>query len=371
MIDKKTYDLLYINEAYELFRREANFCGRKCYEALRGESAPCSSCPLNSHGADGKEHRLDIDIADHSYCTRFKEADWNGIPAYVEYLRDVTVEVQSRKKKERLEAYFRTVVKYMPGGVAVIRYDKSGKLIPEFMSEGFAAMTGRTEAEMLQIYQKEVTGCLHPDDKERTRSLIQNYIDTEKGPCEVVYRLMHSDGTYLWVRNTISVIQSDRGEKIIYAGYIDITKEQKEIRSQYSEMLMQHYRESGPDVLIVGHCNITQNRMLEVNDYTDSDMLHTYGRMRSGFYAGLAGLVTDEIEKEAVRGGLLQRTVNFGIPAGQDRIVRRLLYQISHREPWQICQVCGQDGGDTGHRGHNRYLVRDGYYGGDNIRPDH
>ena len=152
MIDKKTYDLLYINEAYELFRREANFCGRKCYEALRGESAPCSSCPLNSHGADGKEHRLDIDIADHSYCTRFKEADWNGIPAYVEYLRDVTVEVQSRKKKERLEAYFRTVVKYMPGGVAVIRYDKSGKLIPEFMSEGFAAMTGRTEAEMLQIY---------------------------------------------------------------------------------------------------------------------------------------------------------------------------------------------------------------------------
>lgn len=186
---------------------------------------------------------MEIGITDHSYCTRFKEADWNGIPAYVEYLRDVTAEVRSRKEKERLEVYFRTVVKKLSGGVIVIRYEKSGKLIPEFMSEGFVAMTGRTEAEMMQIYQKEMTGCLHPDDKERTRSLIQNYIETEKGPCEVVYRMIRGDGTYLWVKNTLSVIQSDGGGKIIYAGYIDITKEQKEkehLRSQYSEMLMQH-----------------------------------------------------------------------------------------------------------------------------------
>lgn len=300
VIDQQTYDILYINEPFELFRREANFGGRKCYEALRGESAPCTRCPLKSHGADGKEHILELDITDHSYCARFKEADWNGIPAYVEYLRDVTEEVRSRKEKVRLEAYFQTVVKYMPGGVAVIRYEKSGELIPEFLSEGFVAMTGRTEAELLQIYQKEVTGGIYPDDKERVRSFIQNYIETENGPCEVVYRMMRSDGTYLWVKNTLSVIRSDGGEKIIYAGYIDITKEQKEkehLRSQYSEMLMQHYRESGPNVLIVGHCNITQNRMLEVIDYTDSDMLDTYGKARSGFYAGLAGLISDEIEE--------------------------------------------------------------------------
>lgn len=300
VIDQKTYDLLYMNEPFELFGREANFGGRKCYEALREESAPCSSCPLNHYGADGKEHPLELDISDHSYCTRFKEADWNGIPAYVEYLRDVTEEVRSRKEKERLEAYFQTVVKYLPGGVAVIRYEKSGKLVPEFLSEGFVAMTGRTETEMLQIYQEDMTGGIYPDDEERVRSFIQNYIETENGPCEVVYRMMRSDGTSLWVKNILSVIRSEGGEKIIYAGYIDITKEQKEkehLRSQYSEMLMQHYRESGPNVLIVGHCNITQNQMLEVIDYTDSDMLHTYGKARSGFYAGLAGLVSDEIDE--------------------------------------------------------------------------
>ena len=300
VIDQQTYDLLYINEPSELFGREADFCGRKCYEALHGKSSPCESCPLNIHGADGKEHLLENASTDRSFCSRFKETDWNGIPAYVEYLRDVTAEVRLKKERGRLEEYFRTVVKHLPGGIVVLRYEKDGKLIPEFLSEGFVEMTGRTEEDMAEIYRKEVTGGLHPEDKGRVLSMIRNYIETGSGPCEFTYRMLRSDGTYLWVRNTLSIILRDGGEKVIYSGYIDITKEQEEkeqLRRQYNDMLMQHYRVSGPNVLIVGHCNITQNRMLEVIDYTDSDLLRAFGQVRADFYAGLAGLVTDDVER--------------------------------------------------------------------------
>lgn len=301
VIDKDTYELLYVNEPSELFGREANFTGLKCYDALMGKNEPCESCPLCSYGADRKEHLLDVDAADRFYSARFKEIDWNGIPAYVEYLRDVTDEVHSKREKERLEEYFRTMVKYLPGGVAVLRYDKAGKLIPEFLSEGFVAMTGRSQDEMLQVYQEEVTGGIYPDDKEWVQAVIKKYVNTGTGDCDFVYRMMRSDGNYFWVKNTLSVIHSGEGEKTIYAGYIDITNEQEEkeqLRSQYNEMLMQHYRVSGPNVLIVGHCNITQNRMLEIIDYTDSDLLHTYGSARSGFYAGLAALAADSEEKQ-------------------------------------------------------------------------
>ena len=301
VIDKETYELLYVNEPFELFGREANFSGLKCYEALQGKGGPCSFCPLDSYGADGKEHLLDVEIGGHFFNVRFKEVDWNGIPSYVDYLCDVTEDIRSKKEKERLEEYFRTVVKYLPGGIAVMRYDKgSGKLIPEFLSEGFVAMTGRSQSEMLQIYQKEVTGGIYPDDKAWVQDVIKKYIGTGQGDCDFVYRMMRSDGTHFWVKNTLSVIHSEGGEKTIYAGYIDITKEQEEkeqLLSQYNEMLMQHYRESGPNMLVAGHCNITRNRMIEVIDYTDSDLLHTYGLERTGFFCGLAGLVVDDNEK--------------------------------------------------------------------------
>lgn len=301
VIDKETYELLYVNEPFELFGRESDFSGLKCYEALHGKRGPCSFCPLDRYGADGKEHLLDVKIDGRFFSVRFKEIDWNGIPSYVNYLCDVTDDIRIKREKERLEEYFRTVVRYLPGGIAVMRYDKeSGKLIPEFLSEGFVAMTGRSQNEMLQIYQKEVTGGIYPDDKAWVQDVIKKYIRTGQGDCDFVYRMMRSDGTHFWVKNTLSVIHRDGGEKTIYAGYIDITKEQEEkeqLLSQYNEMLMQHYRESGPNMLVAGHCNITQNRMMEVIDYTDSDLLHTYGLERTGFFCGLAGLVVDDNEK--------------------------------------------------------------------------
>ena len=57
-----------------------------------------------------------------------------------------------------------------------------------------------------------------------------------------------------------------------------------QIRKQYNELILQHYRTPGPNALIVGHCNITQNRILEIIDYTDSDLLKTFGNVREEFF---------------------------------------------------------------------------------------
>ena len=60
---------------------------------------------------------------------------------------------------------------------------------------------------------------------------------------------------------------------ILYASYRDLTvefKEQEQIRRQYRELILQHYRTPGPNALIVGHCNITRSQITEISDYTDS-----------------------------------------------------------------------------------------------------
>ncbi|MFR9062521.1 MAG: hypothetical protein ACLVJO_01455 [[Clostridium] scindens] len=60
-----------------------------------------------------------------------------------------------RKEKERLEQYFQTLVRHLPGGVAVVRYEKDGAMIPEFISDGFAAMTEMDMDDAWELYSSD------------------------------------------------------------------------------------------------------------------------------------------------------------------------------------------------------------------------
>lgn len=73
----------------------------------------------------------------------------------------------------------------------------------------------------------------------------------------------------MWVKTTFSIIQNKEGAGRIYAVYHDMTKEREEqekLRQQFNDLIVQHYRTPGPDALIVGHCNISQDRILEIID---------------------------------------------------------------------------------------------------------
>lgn len=300
VIDRNSYDLLYINEAENLFAKEADGVGKKCYAALHGQNAPCQFCTLKTHPADGKEHEMAVDGTSF-YSTRFRETDWNGIPAYIKHVRDITQEVTTRREKERLEEYFQTVVKYLPGGVAVVRYEKDGSMTPEFLSAGFAAMTGMSLEEAWTLYKQDAMAGVYPKDRKAVDEQMAAYIASGDSHCEIVYRLKKGDGGYVWVKNTLSLIQNEGGESRVYAMYHDMTREREEkeaLRRQYNEMLLQHYRESDPNALIIGHCNITQNRILEIIDHTGSDLIKTFGTVRESFFTGLASLVAEPAQRQ-------------------------------------------------------------------------
>lgn len=301
VIGQSDYELLYVSESKNFFLKKYKGVGQKCYALLHGKSSPCEFCTLNSHEPDGEEHEMYIDGSDRFYSTRFRKTNWNGIPAYIKYVRDITEEVRTREEKNRLEQYFQTVVKKLPGGVAVIRYDNDGYMVPEFLSDGFAQMTGMTLDEVWELYSKDAMTGVHPDDKARVKEQMAACVAGGAGSCEIEYRLKRGDGSYLWIRNTLSLIQSEDGVRRVYAVYRDITNERKEkeqLREQYREMIFQHYSMPDPNALVIGHCNITQNRILEIIDHTDSSLLENFGTVREEFFTGLSGLVVDESERQ-------------------------------------------------------------------------
>lgn len=300
VIEKENYDLLYVNESKRLFAEGREGVGQKCYQALYGKDEPCEYCSLRTREPDGQEHEMIVPETGRFYSTSFRETDWNGIPAYVKIVRDVTGAVELRREKERLAQYFETVLKNLPGGVAVVRRDAQGKMEPEFMSEGFAAMTEMTMDQAWELYRRDAMEGVHPEDRGYVNRQMAEYIAGDENHCEIVYRLRKGGGGYVWVKNTLSLIQSEAGEARVYSVYRDMTREREEqsrLRQQYKDLIMQHYQTQGPDALVLGHCNITQNQILEIIDYTDSNLLGTFGSVREDFFTGLGSLVVDEEER--------------------------------------------------------------------------
>lgn len=301
IIDRKNYDLLYANESKHLFMKGTSCIGKKCYEELHGKNEPCEFCILQNNQPDGQEHEVSSGATDMFYGIRFRETDWKGIPAYILYVRDISEEINNRREKERLEQYFQNLVKNLPGGVAVVRYEKDGSMVPEYMSEGFAAMTGMTLDEAWELYGDNATAGIHPDDLDNVRQQMDICISNGQSHWNMIYRIKKGRDDYIWVKNNLSLIHSEGGESRVYAVYHEMTREleeQKQLRKRYKEMIIQHYSAPDPHALIIGHCNITQNHILEIMDTTDSNLLERFGTVRDEFFTGLANIVVEENEKQ-------------------------------------------------------------------------
>ena len=152
VVDKETYRLLYANELKNSCLKH-NGSGETCYQILHGKSQPCEFCTLNSGNSSQAADDVTFEDNGRFFTARTREMDWDGTPASVKFVRDVTEEVISRKEKERLEQYFQTVVKYLPGGMAVVHHTVGGELKPEYLSDGFAEMMDMSIEEAWAMYQ--------------------------------------------------------------------------------------------------------------------------------------------------------------------------------------------------------------------------
>ncbi len=333
VIDRENYDLLYANETKKLFGIESERGGKKCYEALFGRQTPCEECMLEKHMQDEREQEMESE--GRFFSTSFRETDWNGIPAYVLYVKDITETVRSRKEKERLEQYFQTMVKYLRGGVAVVRYNEDGGMVPEFLSDGFAVMTGMTLEAAWKLYQGDAMRGVHSDDQGWLNKRMAEFVAGGENRIDLTYRLLKGDGSYVWVKNTLSMIQSEGGEIRLYAAYHDMTaerEEQERLRQQYNEMILQHYLMPGPNALIVGHCNISRNRILEIIDHTDSDLLKTFSDNREAFFTGIGNLVVDEAERKAFMDTYLNGPSLAAYAAGKTEVLLKCFIKLP-KEP--------------------------------------
>ncbi|WP_294147838.1 PAS domain-containing hybrid sensor histidine kinase/response regulator [uncultured Clostridium sp.] len=302
VVAKDTFELLYVNETDGVYSPESDCLGETCYAALHHRKSPCEFCGIMAGRMDGEECEIKEDGTERIIYARSRETDWNGIPAYVKYIRDVTETVQTRREKERLDLYFRSIVEQFPGGISMMAYYPDGTMKPEFISPGFAAMMQRTVEETRRLYDEDIFAGIHPDDVNRNLHKLREFLKSGKGPCELIARMQRKDGKYLWTSSMLSMLPSSDEIRRIYIVYTDITKtieEQEKLRYRYEEQLLEHYHKTGANELILGHSNITRNRVVEMRDSTNSALVKRFGTRREAFFRGLAGLIMDKEDRKA------------------------------------------------------------------------
>ena len=302
VIDKKNHDLLYYNENVELFLTgKNNAWGKKCYTALHDKQTPCTFCPLSMIKNIEKPQELTF-ANGKSYEIRAKELEWNGLPAYTLFINDITDKITSSRKTEQLEQFYQTLVQNLPGGIAVIRFDMAKKqMLPEYISEGFAAMTGMSTDEAYALYKNDATAGVHPDDLDYIIGRLNQHLKKHLDTCESIYRLRKKDGSYIWIKNNSSLILSPNEIPLIYAVYSDITKEieaQNKLRQKYNDLLLRQQNYPLSNEILSGYCDITANRILRIYDKTGIDPLQKFGFERQNFFKGLATLIESPEERE-------------------------------------------------------------------------
>lgn len=140
VVEQKSHKILYFHEAKKLVSNTDSCVGKKCYEVFHGRVTPCPFCTLRD-GVHGEDRQVESPWGKRIYRIHSRATIWNGEPAFIQLLRDVTEEEAERQRKKRLEEYFQTLVDSLPGGVSVVRRQKDWSITPEYLSTGFADMT--------------------------------------------------------------------------------------------------------------------------------------------------------------------------------------------------------------------------------------
>ncbi len=90
-------------------------------------------------------------------------------------------------------------------------------------SKDILSLLGYTPDELQTQYHNHMIELIHPDDRQDTLSSIQEQLGTQNG-FVVEFRVLHSNGHYIWVLNQGQLFCEPDGQEYLYSLLIDISK---------------------------------------------------------------------------------------------------------------------------------------------------
>ncbi|MEG0779455.1 MAG: ATP-binding protein [Oscillospiraceae bacterium] len=122
--------------------------------------------------------------------------------------------------------------------------------------------------------------------------------------------------SYIWKRCTYTILPSSNGAESYALGSAVEVTDQMEARQKYKDALQYRYRTLGENVILAGHCNVTRNLILEVEDRTGLDIEHRFGMVRESFFQGIGSLIPDQEQRQTFCNTFCNESMNNSFQLG-------------------------------------------------------
>jgi PAS domain S-box-containing protein len=162
-------------------------------------------------------------VRDSAYATIDEDGRvvWQGV------MLDVTQERRAQEERRDAEQRFRSLVEHLPAVVYVDRYEPDLRNV--YISPSVLDMTGVAPTEF-QAAPGTWERAIHPDDRGAVVSEILSHVEDET-PYELEYRLVHTDGTVRWVRDSAHPVYERDGTLTGWQGVVfDVTESHEAAR---------------------------------------------------------------------------------------------------------------------------------------------
>lgn len=207
--------LLYVNRrAKELFPEADRPCAA-CF-SIAGFDAPCPFC----HAGEMNRTKLTVREYRHPHNNRIfqlsgKLIDWDGQPAHIEYILDITAETQEKEHRRKVEEELQATFRSMPCGLCVYQVDGE-RIVPIFHNPAFYEIAGYSDDHIRSVEQNTDYLGVHPEDLDLLRKKIESFI-FEGGTLRHIYRLYHDKrGEYRWIQMEGAIQTGKDGRKLLY-----------------------------------------------------------------------------------------------------------------------------------------------------------
>jgi PAS domain S-box-containing protein/diguanylate cyclase (GGDEF)-like protein len=153
------------------------------------------------------------------------ELNGSGGRRWLNTLQDISAAKQAARELQATKEYYRAT--FEQAAVGIVHSSLEGKV--RLVNRAFCTMTGYSDAEARQLHIRDIT---HPEDLDPSIKGRRNLLERSAGPYQRELRLLHKNGSYLWVNVTTSLVRAPDGSPRHFVSVLSDISERKRVEEE-------------------------------------------------------------------------------------------------------------------------------------------